>query len=357
VYGFTAEPDIYLIEKSKQNNIEFCYVKNLVRQINPIKDIIAFIHLLLIILEQKPDIVHTHTSKAGILGRWAGWLYNLFRKNKAEIIHSTHGHVFYGYHNRFVSSLFVLAEQITSIVTDKLVVLTENEINDHKKFCIDMKNKFVVIHSGVEASPVTPDKIKLIKTELRIAEDDFVVGSVGRLDLIKGYKYFIDAVYDVTKQLSAAKVKFLIVGDGTEKKSLELRVEKLGIKNKFMFAGWRNDVEQLISVMDVYVQPSLNEGMGKTLVLAQNAGVPVIATNVQGIPSVVKDNETGILVPAKQPKLMAEKIIKLLGDKELRVRLGSAGKKWVTSVVDESGYPQFSVERMNYLHEKLYNNL
>jgi glycosyltransferase involved in cell wall biosynthesis len=253
-------------------------------------------------------------------------------------------------------------ERITAKITDKLVALTEGEKNESLSFGVGKEQQWVIIPSGIDYNLELKVYCKLHNSELKeklgIPKNSIVIGTVARLEPIKGIKYFVDAtkiILSLPSSYLLPSIYFLIVGDGSERKFLEEKVEKLGLKDKFIFTGMRDDVAELMSIMDIYVQPSINEGMGKTIVLAELLGKPVVATNVQGIPSVVINNETGILVPPKDPQKLAEAIVKLINDKNLRTKMGENAKKWVYKIVD--GYPQFSQQRMLFLLENLYKML
>ncbi|MDI6642422.1 MAG: glycosyltransferase, partial [Elusimicrobiota bacterium] len=190
---------------------------------------------------------------------------------------------------------------------------------------------------------------------LGIPETALVVGTVARLEPVKGIKYFVDAIRCLITKLHNHQIIFLIVGDGSERKKLESLTCNLQLSDKVIFTGMRDDISELISIMDIYVQPSLNEGMGKTLVVASMLSKPVVATRVQGIPDVIIDGKTGILVPPKNSKLLAEGILKFITDESIRKEFGAAGRKYVTELV--GGYERFSPERMIFLLEKLYDDL
>jgi len=344
-------------------NLDFknYYVKFLQREISLIKDIIAFFKILEIIKKEKPDIIHTHSSKAGIIGRWAAWLARKinYKLKFLRIIHTPHGHIFYGYYGKLKTLLFLFLERLTAKITDKLVALTEGEKNESLSFGVGKEQQWIIIPSGIDYNLELKVSCKLHNSELKeklgIPKNSIVIGTVARLEPIKGIKYFVDAakiILSLPSSYLLPSIYFLIVGDGSERKFLEERVEKLGLKDKFIFTGMREDVAELMSIMDIYVQPSINEGMGKTIVLAELLGKPVVATNVQGIPSVVINNETGILVPPKDPQKLAEAIVKLIKDKDLLIKMGENAKKWVYKIVD--GYPQFSQQRMLFLLENLY---
>ncbi|MBN1383315.1 MAG: glycosyltransferase [Elusimicrobia bacterium] len=377
LYGHTVNPAQGLIDKAQEKGVRFIYLPSLVRSINPVKDIIAFIRIFLFLRKEKPYIVHTHSSKAGILGRWAAFCYNLKIRNprlvsdeserakseiRIKIVHSSHGHVFYGYYGRLKSRLFVLAERITAKFTDMIVALTEGEKEESLALSIGQPDKWVVIHSGISnissEAGISPPRLAELRRKLGIPGDAVVVGTLARLDPVKGVKYFIESIPLIVSSLTLSlshSLAFLIVGDGSERKNLEYMVDGLELNDEVIFTGWRNDTSELTSIMDIYVQPSLNEGMGKTIVAASLLGKPVVASRVQGIPDVVINGKTGILVPPEDPEKLASAILTLIKDKPLRKLMGEEGRKWVGGNVD--GYPRFSVELMIKKLNHIYRNL
>ncbi len=357
IYGLSQDFDKTLLSTTPLLPFTFYLLPSLVREISPVKDIIAFWKIYKIIKKEKPDIVHTHTSKAGFIGRWAAWFLRLttYDLRLMKIIHTPHGHIFYGYYGKLKSLFFLLLERVTAKITNQLVALTEGEKNESLAFGVGRPKQWTVIHSGVEMTANRGQGAgDRLRTSLDIPEDAIVIGTVSRLEPVKGIKYFVDAVRLITKSLNRS-ISFLIVGDGSERKSLELRVESLEIKDKIIFTGMRNDVMDLLSIMDIYVQPSLNEGMGKTIVQAFSLGKPVVATSVQGIPYLIKDEETGLLVPPKSSEKLAEAVIRLINRREQRKKIGADAKKFVFESVD--GFPRFSIERMLVLLDKLYENM
>ncbi len=339
------------------------HLPELVRDVSVLKDIISFCKIYKIISKENPDIVHTHSSKAGILGRWATFFYNWKiqirnYKKKVKIIHTPHGHIFYGYYDKIKTLIFVLLEKFTARITDKIVALTKGEKNESIKFGLGKKEQWVIIPSGVDYKLRIKDyKVEKLKKEFGIQNNDLIIGTVARLEPVKGVKYFIDAIKIITdyKLPIVDYCKFLIVGDGIERKFLEEKSRKLKVNNKIIFTGMVDYVVEVMSVMDIYVQPSINEGMGKTIVIASMLGLPIVATKVQGIPDVVIDKITGFLIKPKSSKEIAKAIMDLIMDENLRKKLGSEGIKWVRKVVN--GYEQFSIDRMLYDLERLYETV
>ena len=310
------------LSEAEFSGVRIMKVEKLVRNVRPLNDLCTLWTLMSIFRKERPHIVHTHTSKAGILGRWAAWLSNV-----PVIIHTPHGHVFWGYFNRWISLFYVLLERWTARITDKIIALTEQEKKDHLSFHIAPDHKFEVIHSGVDLNKfrhVLNDPIH-IKNELGIPGRAFVIGTVGRLAPIKGQRYLIEAAKDIIEEYP--ETFFLLLGDGELSYDLQSLAIKLGIYENIKFLGWRSDVAEILSTFDIFAFPSLNEGMGKAVVEAMSLGKPIIASRVGGILDLIGDGVNGLLVPRADSNILAVKIEILLSDPAKREKMGNEGKK------------------------------
>lgn len=332
------------VQRLKSEGIEYIQCPSLVRRINIIKDIKAFLEIWKIIRRNKPSIVHTHSSKAGLLGRLAAKLAGV-----PTTIHTPHGHVFFGYFGTFKTRIFIILEKLASRITDKIVTLTSREREDHLKFKVADEEKFVVISSGVELSKFKElpfDKKQKLKRMLGIPENSLIVGTVGRLVPVKGHEFLIKAAeYTIPKH---PETFFIFTGDGHLRQDLERQANASGIKENILFLGWRNDVVKVISIYDVFALPSLNEGMGRVLVEAMALSKPIVASDIGGIPDLVIHGKNGFLVPPKNPKDLTKYIEILLEDKEKRERMGQAGKKMALNFSSEN-----MIERVVELYKKL----
>jgi glycosyltransferase involved in cell wall biosynthesis len=335
-------------------------VPRLQRELAPLDDLLALYSLLQIMRRESPDIIHTHTSKAGILGRWAGWLYKILG-HPVRIIHSPHGHVFYGYFSRFKAAFFLWVERATAPITDVFIALTEAEKRESEAHIPSSRGRWQVAHSGIDFDSsyevlMEPGLRRRTRSSRRseadIPEGSFVVGTVARMTPVKGIGYLLAAAQLLQK--SPERFYFLIVGDGELTDSLQ-RTAREGGLDTVRFVGYRREVLDWMVAMDIYVQPSLNEGMGRTLVQAQALGLPIVASRVCGIPDVVLDNETGILVPPQDARAIADAVLKLHSDDKLREGFGASGHRWVMSP-DENGLPRFSQAAMLKRLERIYDS-
>lgn len=314
-------------------------IPQLQRDVHLFSDLIAFVRLYLIFREGKFDVVHTHTAKAGALGRLAAYFAGV-----KVILHTPHGHNFYGYFNSLCSKLIIFIEKALTFFTTKIIALTELEENDYIKFGVADKDKIRLIYLGLELEPFLQQNFNKfqIRSSLGIRTDELIAAMIGRIEIVKGPGYFVEAAKLVLQDFPQAK--FFLVGEGTLRAKLEKAVEEAGLKDKIIFTGWRDDIPEIMSILDILVLPSLNEAVGIVLVEAQAAGIPVVAADVGGISEVVKDGVSGILVPGSDSGSMASAISILFRNPGKRKEMGEAGRLWVKD--------RFSAKTMT---EKIFN--
>ncbi len=332
------------IKRLESEDIDFIQCPALVRKINIIKDFKAFFDIWKLIKKSKPLIVHTHSSKAGLLGRLAAKFAGI-----PIIVHTPHGHVFFGYFGPIKTRIFIILEKLASRITDKIIALTNREKEDHINLGIANENKFVVIHSGVELKKfkeVPYNEKQNFKKELGIPENALIIGSAGRLEPVKGPEFLIEAACHILPEYP--DTFFVFAGDGELKRDLEKKALEIGIEKNIVFLGWRDDIAEIISVYDIFVLPSLNEGMGRVLVEAMALEKPIVASNIGGIPDLVSHGKNGFLVPPKDPRELANYIQILIEDEEKRAEMGKAGKEMVEN---------FSKEKMVEKIAELYKEL
>jgi len=330
--------------KARRLGADLTIIPELVREISPVVDLKALWKLYRFIKKGKYDIVHTHSSKAGVVGRLASRLAGV-----PVIIHSPHSHIFYGYYGSFMSLVFVWTEKILALFTDRIFTLTSIGKREHTQYGVGPPSKFTVVYSGVPLTPflnVNLDRNQK-RREFGLNEHDMLCIFVARLAPIKGYQYLISAIPQVLKAVPTAR--FVLVGDGELREALEQQALDLGVTNNIIFTGLRDDVPELLAMSDLFVLSSINEGMGRVLVEAMAVGLPAVATRVGGVPDVVVDGGTGLLIPPRDPDALAEATIALLKDEDMRRRMGEAGRDRVD--------PDFSLEEMVRKIESVYEEL
>ncbi|MFN3476312.1 MAG: glycosyltransferase family 4 protein [Candidatus Methylomirabilales bacterium] len=346
VFGKTmAFPKLYFELHGK---VEMVEVPELVRNPSPLKDVLALFQIYRLIRQGRFDLVHTHTSKAGILGRVAARLAGVPR-----LVHTPHGHIFTGYTGRVLTSFFILLERWAAGFTDRIIGLTDQEIQDHLERKIGRPEQFVRIPSGIEVerfegahvgAGFKPAPTSAVKVSLGLPPEAFLIGSVGRLEPIKGPRYLLEAFQALAPRFPHLSLAF--VGEGELLPELRSYAKSEGLADRVLFLGWRDDVPVLLHAFDLFVLPSLNEGMGRALVEAMATGLPIVATRACGIPEVV--GEAGLLVEAGNARALADGIEQLLLDPALRSRLGVMARERARA---------YSVEMMLLKIEALYREL
>ena len=343
VTGTVSEGEGDIAYTARGSGIEPFIIPELKRDLKLNNDITAFLKLYRLMRKLKPDIVHTHTAKAGALGRLAAIM------NKVPIrIHTFHGHVFHSYFGRFRTRIFITIEKILAKFTDRIVVISQNQLKDVRDtYRIARGDKFSVIPLGLNLGPfMSPQKKDGIRKRLLIDEETLLVGIVGRLTEVKNHRMFLKAAERVRQLAPGIKVRFLIVGDGKLKQSLEAYANELGLKDFVIFAGWTGNIETVYKDLDVICLTSLNEGTPISLIEAMASGKAVIATDVGGVRDVVIDNETGLLSPSGDTEGFARNLLSLLADADRRKNIGEKARASV--------YEKFSGERLLKDMESLY---
>ncbi|MGE5280060.1 MAG: glycosyltransferase family 4 protein [Deltaproteobacteria bacterium] len=330
IYGWTREPSERTRRFLEQARDGAVLVPSLRRSINPLRDACAYRSLSDILRRERFDIVHTHTAKAGVLGRIAAR-----RAGVPVVVHSPHGHDFYGYFGALGSSLVVRAERIAARYCDRIVVSTRLEREDMLAYRICPAAKIRVIPGGVAVPVDIP---------ARRPAGDVCVGFLGRLEPVKGPEFFIEAAARIAP--AAPRVRFLVAGDGSMRRYLEERSRALGLLDRIEFAGWVEDAQACLQRMDVLVVPSRNEAVGRVILEAAGRGIPAVAARVGGIPEVVREEETGLLVAPGDAAGIAAAVLRLVGDGDLRAQMGARAHDWTKK--------EFSEEKMLAAFEQLY---
>lgn len=312
--GQTTDPPPGLVETLAWAGVPWIHLPSLRRPVNPAADCLALWGLRRAIRAAQPDIVHTHTSKAGFLGRLAAR-----SAGTPHVVHTPHGHIFHGYFSGLSTRAFVALERRAARWTDRIITLSDEEAADHLRCGIGRSEQFVTIPSGVDLAAVTAAPV------VRLSPGGPVVGTVARLVPVKGLQDLVDAVPAILRRFPTAGV--LLVGDGELRPALEAKARDRGVLDRVTFAGFREDVPSAIAGMDVFVLPSLNEGMGRVLVMAMALGKPIVATRVGGVPELLGQGEAGILVPPGDATAIADAVNALLADPRRAGALGEAGRR------------------------------
>lgn len=328
-------------------NVKPFIVQELGREISAVDDFKAFLSLRKIIRQFKPHIIHTHTAKAGTLGRFACVSMNIFSRKEDRIrtVHTFHGHVFHSYFNKIKSFLYIQIERLIARFTDRIVVISDLQRKDIcDRFRIASAKKVRVIPLGFDLS-IFDDcgsyrktmRQKYLSGEI---EDVFLIGIIGRLTAIKDHSLFLKAIKILIDQDEAALFKFIIVGDGELKEDLICEARSLKVHEKVIFAGWQKDMKKVYGAVDAVVLTSKNEGTPVTIIEAMAAEKPVVATDVGGLrdligkpegvmPGGFKLAEKGILVPSQDAKALARALLFLRKNSDVSSRMVKRAKEFV----------------------------
>jgi|SRR5688572_12176726 len=329
-------------------------LKEMSREIS-FKDALTIWKLYRLFKREQPDVVHTHTAKAGTVGRSAGLLYRWFtpatligRPRRCHFVHTYHGHIFHGYYGQTKTRIFLLIEKLLArLVTSRIIVVSEQQRKEiHETFGVGRAEQFRVIPLGLDLSSFAePEKRrKVFREQLHVRDAAVLIGIVGRLTEIKNHELFLQAIskFKAAHGNEDAPVKFVVIGDGNLRSALERTTATLGLGDDVIFAGSRRDPENFYSGLDAVALTSKNEGTPLTLIEAMANALPVISTAVGGIVDLLgePDREAGpasqyqvcrrgISVRPHDAEAFAAGLERLVTDANLRNQLGARGREFV----------------------------
>jgi len=350
---FTGKEDFSEFEHSQIN--DYCslvIIPKLVRNISLLKDFAAYNNLIKEFKVVKPDIVHTHTSKAGILGRMAAKKAGI-----SNIIHSPHGCIYLSESNidgvpAFSPALKILqfAERMAGKSTSFLTVLSEHEKQINTNLNLFNKNEIVVIPNGIELSKFYVSHLERTnaRKDLQIEKTINII-SVGRLSPEKGHVLIFNAFENICSNYKDINCKILIVGDGPEMDHLKIKAKELEelFHIKTLFLGHKTDIKKYLAAGDIFVLPSFYEGFGLAAIEAMSTGLPVIASNVGGLPEVIDNEKNGLLFKSGDFEDLANKLLILINSKPTREKLSEQAFQKSKN---------FNIDIMLNKYYKLYNN-
>jgi glycosyltransferase involved in cell wall biosynthesis len=315
VCGVVGENEGDMRYLADQRGVNVTVVPSLGREISPLRDLLTIFTLWRIIRREKPDVVHTHTAKAGFVGRIAAWLARV-----PVIVHTYHGHVFSGYFGKRKTQLYIFLERLCARLTN--VIITLSPALKHELvhvYRIAPEDRFEVVPLGFELEPFAAlkqdnQKESAFRKRHNIPTTDRLIGIVGRIVPIKNHVLFLSAATQVVLYGKHLNVMFTIVGDGELRKAMEHTANILKIREYVVFAGWYQDVLPVYEALDVLVLCSDNEGLPVSLIEALAAGVPVIATRVGGVPDLLEGGRLGRIVSPGNEMALAEAIDAAIDD-------------------------------------------
>ncbi|MBB6428604.1 glycosyltransferase family 4 protein [Algisphaera agarilytica] len=377
-YGPIHGPEGSLLEEAKASGATLHEIKPMVRELSPLNDWRCYQAVRKLVRELRPDIVHSHSSKAGILVRAAAWKerrnpirearFEEARKKgiklrlrppdprefRPQVIHTVHGLPFHDEQSKFIHNLYVRLEMYAAKRCDHLIAITPEMVEAFVEKDIASAEKFTVIPSGIDVEAFTPrpERRDAVRMKYGIPQDALVVGHVGRLDPLKGHADLLDQLPRLRENASGGggrDVWLFFVGDGFHRAELEKHPSMALGKTVMTGLVPLSSVPECLAAMDVMALPSYQEGQSRTLCEALLCGVPVVGYDVGGIPSVIKDGETGRLIPLGNSPMLGQALLDLLGDPGYLARLAERGRQHVMD--------HFSATKMNRELLELYDTL
>ncbi|TAN61913.1 glycosyltransferase family 1 protein [bacterium] len=355
-----------------QKGVRPIFIPQLRRELNPFNDLMALAKIFKIVLREKPDIIHTHTAKAGTLGRIAGIIYNLSMRllcpafgwarndrwnSTIKLIHTFHGHVFDGYFNSFANKIFVIIEKILASFTDKIITVSGNVKSELISLGIAEKGKIEVIPLGFELD-------NFLEIRPKVTTETLSIGIVGRLVPVKNHYLFLESAnllrLSLVSEAEPFKLRFIIVGDGELRRELEECAHALNLSEYVEFAGWQKGLPQVYADLDIVCLTSLNEGTPVSLIEAMASSKAIVATDVGGVRDLLGEElesfralqngfnvrHRGVTVKSNDVNAFARALKLVLEDKELRKNLSISGREYVKN--------KFTRERLVADTEELY---
>ncbi len=319
------------------------------RNIRPIRDIVGLLRLYHFLRSNNYDIVHTHTSKAGFIGRLAGWL-----AGSKRVIHTVHGFAFHEESSLITKCLYVLLERVASRWCDHIVTVS----NFHREWAIQLRigneRKVLSIPNGIPIERVQPDKgVRELQAEYRGDESVFIILTAGRLARQKGLEFLIQAL-PLLKARISMPFKVVLAGSGPLKAVLEEMVVDLGLERDVVFSGFQRNVGNLLASCDLVVLPSLREGLSIALLEGMAAGKPIVTTSIGSNKEVTSDGEGAWLVPPKDVKELANAIAVLMEDRKKAEDLAARGKAiYLERYTEDNMLKRYAVLYEHLLKEKV----
>ena len=330
-------------------------IDRLRRAICPWNDTLSYFQIKKYMQQLQPDIIHTHSAKAGILGRFAGYsLKGKWATNLPAVVHTIHGLAFHPYQSQWLNRFYITAEKSAAKRTDFFISVADAMTTQTTAAGIGRPEQFVTTYSAIEEDdflePISQEQKKEFRQKYDIKEDSIVLVSIARLFMLKGHKYIIESAKQLSKRFE--KCVWLFVGDGNLSEHFKQQVLQLGLTEKFKFTGLLppSQIPLAIQSSDILVHCSLREGLARTLPQAMLCGKPAISFDVDGAKEVVNEN-TGRLIEPKNIEQLTTACAELIEDEDLRKKLGEKGR----NSVKEKFAPETMVDTIEAVYRKLLN--
>ena len=325
VAGTIARGEESMAFVADAHNVHVETLSELHREISPIRDLRAILRLARLIRRERPTILHTHTAKAGAVGRIAALLAG--RARPPIVVHTFHGHVLRGYFGRTMTFGFRTLERWLARATTSLVAVSPEVRDDLVALRVAPASKFTVVRLGIDLAhriASDDDQRRETRRQMGLRDDEFVVGWVGRMTAVKNTDRVVRALQTLVDL--GVDARLLLVGDGPDRDHLERYAHELGVMRRCLFLGYQEDVARFYDAIDALVLPSVNEGTPVSVIEALAAERPAVATRVGGTPDVIRDGIDGFLVDPADNGELAARLAELAHDAPRRAAMGAAGR-------------------------------
>lgn len=348
ITGPAIGPEGSLMERARSYGYRVEVIDQMRRSILPMQDWRTYGWLIDRLRVISPDIVHTHSSKAGIIGRWAA-----YRAGRGKIVHTIHGLSFTSSRRRAVNLAYQVLERRTAPITDKIVCVADSMRDQSLSARIGRPGQYTTIYSGMETAAFVDSTRtrQAVRRRLGIADDQIVVGTIARLFYLKGHEDLIEIAPELCRKFP--DLRFLWVGDGLLRADYERQMERMGLRDRFILTGMvrPQEVPELVGAMDLVAHPSRREGLARALPQGALAGKPVITYDIDGSKEAVLDGRSGFVLPPFDAAKLAGAIAILAADEPMRQRFGRIGKDFALARFDT----RVMVDALEHLYRELLN--
>jgi glycosyltransferase involved in cell wall biosynthesis len=352
ITGPAIGPEGELFEQTKGQRYKVIVINNMIRAICPLYDFISYRQIKRFLRRLQPDIVHTHSAKAGILGRVAA---DGLQRTKPKIVHTIHGLAFHPYQSKWLNKFYIAVEKSAAKRTDFFISVADAMTAQALAAGIGKPGQFATIYSAIEEDdflePVSQERKREFRRKYGVADDAIVLITIARLFMLKGHDYIIESAKELSKRFGNAV--WLFVGDGNLAEHYKEQVRQLGLAEKIKFTGLLppSRIPLAIQSSDILVHCSLREGLARALPQAMLCGKPAVSFDVDGAREVVNEN-TGWLIEPKNVEQLTKACAELIEDENLREKLGEAGREFVK----EKFAPEVMVSKIEQVYNKLVSS-
>jgi glycosyltransferase involved in cell wall biosynthesis len=333
ITGPPIGPEGSLMERARAYGYRVEVIEQMRRAVLPGKDYFSYRWLVSRLRDIHPDVVHTHSSKAGIVGRWAAW-----RAKTPAIIHTIHGLAFTASTSPVVNGMYKTLERVTAPKTTKIVCVADSMRDQSLAAGIGRPDQYITVYSGMETAPFLNPPVPRgeVRRGLGLSDEHLVLGTIARLFHLKGHEDLLDLAPQLCKKWP--DLRFLWVGDGLLREQFERRMRQMNLRDRFILTGLvpPAKIPELANAMDILVHPSRREGLARALPQGSLAGKPVVTYDIDGAKEAVSDGATGFVVPPFEKSKIAPAIDSLASDARLRRRMGEAGRAFALRRFDSS---------------------